>query len=547
MDSLTTYRPKPTLTCTKALALYLGLLVGFTAFYAATAQRGVSWQDSGMFQYRAVHGDYSGELGLALAHPMYILMLRAVVGVATWWNNPHPIAGLESAASDDAIWAMNAFSGLGMAIALANLFLLVTRLTGRWWAGVGIALMMSVAHTNWWMATIAEEHSWSLVGLSLECLLLVSLIRRPEWSTLAWLALVSGWGWSVHNAALLPLPVHLTVMVYLMVRRRLPVWSVVPAMTMYALGAALYIGMIIYYAMDAGLSAAVKSALFGNDFQRHVLGGGARTYLPYNLALMSLNGVSLLPVLAVVGWWHFRRRLGGQTALALAAITVIHAVFVLRYFVPDQFTFFLPTLWLTAMAGGVGLVVLVERSRRWRKAMLVGMALSLVTGPAAYALLPHLVRTPDFRRALPFRDEIRYWAVPWKHNERSAEQFAQAVLDQLGNTIWDQRGRKDNPVSRDEHTTVLLDSTSFYPVILTLDQGFLREYVQVLPLPLDKFHIASVHHAVGVRPVYILSPRDIPPSMRDEVTPVKTHPDNVLYRLVVKQDPEIPHDFPTQK
>ena len=42
----------------------------------------------------------------------------------------------------------------------------------------------------------------------------------------------------------------------------------------------------------------------------------------------------------------------------------------------------------------------------------------------AKAVNPALVRP----RALPFRDELRYWLVPWKHNERSAERFAQAAL-----------------------------------------------------------------------------------------------------------------------
>ena len=37
--------------------------------YLATCQRGVSWQDSGMFQWRVLTGDYTGKLGLALAHP----------------------------------------------------------------------------------------------------------------------------------------------------------------------------------------------------------------------------------------------------------------------------------------------------------------------------------------------------------------------------------------------------------------------------------------------------------------------------------------------
>ena len=40
--------------------------------YLLTCQRGVSWQDSGMFQWRVLNSDLTGDLGLALAHPLYI-------------------------------------------------------------------------------------------------------------------------------------------------------------------------------------------------------------------------------------------------------------------------------------------------------------------------------------------------------------------------------------------------------------------------------------------------------------------------------------------
>ena len=56
-------------------ALVLCRCSGFV-LYALTAQQGVSWQDSGMLQFRIVTGDYTGNLGLALAHPLYIAIGR---------------------------------------------------------------------------------------------------------------------------------------------------------------------------------------------------------------------------------------------------------------------------------------------------------------------------------------------------------------------------------------------------------------------------------------------------------------------------------------
>jgi len=487
--------------------VYVCLLAVLTAFYTATSQREVSWQDSGMFQHRILHRDYAGDLGLALAHPMYILMQQAVVRVTP---------------TDHLLWAINAFSGLGLAIALANLSLLIHRLTGRWWAGVGMAAILAVAHTNWWLGTIAEVYTWSIAGLSLECLLLVSLIRRPRWATLAGLALVSGWGLSVHNFALLPLPVHLTVAVYLMVRRKLPVWSALPAVAAYGIGGAMYFVMVASCASGAGWPAAIGSALFGDHYMDQVLGGGAWQFLRYNLALMALNGISVLPILAAVGWWHARRRLGGETALALATIAFIQTVFVLRYPVPDQFTFCLPALWMGGLAGGVGLAVLAERSRRWRSAVIVGVLLSIVAGPMVYALLPRAIDVPASRRTLPFRDEIRYWITPWKHNEHSAGLFAEAALRQLD--------------SVDGEPIVILDSTPIFPVLITQEMerdgcGCLEPQIQHngSPLPL-KQDAAAVRRAAGLRPIYVL-PHAIPRALRNDTTAVKDHQDDVLYRL----------------
>ena len=58
-----------------------------------------------MFQRRVLEGDYAGGLGLALAHPLYIAVGRLVAMV--------PIG--------DVAGRLNFLSGLGMAVALANL------------------------------------------------------------------------------------------------------------------------------------------------------------------------------------------------------------------------------------------------------------------------------------------------------------------------------------------------------------------------------------------------------------------------------------------
>jgi hypothetical protein len=44
------------------------------AGYVLTCAPGALWQDSGMFHYRISQQDLEGKMGLALAHPLYILI-----------------------------------------------------------------------------------------------------------------------------------------------------------------------------------------------------------------------------------------------------------------------------------------------------------------------------------------------------------------------------------------------------------------------------------------------------------------------------------------
>jgi hypothetical protein len=105
-----------------------------------------------------------------------------------------------------------------------------------------------------------------------------------------------------------------------------------------------------------------------------------------------------------------------------------------RYSVPDQFTFLLPSLILIALAAGVGMDVLTQRSMAWRNRLLVGVSLSILTPPILYGSLPSVARrfgvTGKRERVLPYRDELRYWLAPWKHNERSAQRFASQALQE---------------------------------------------------------------------------------------------------------------------
>ena len=128
---------------------------------------------------------------------------------------------------------------------------------------------------------------------------------------LAGLALLSGLGLCVHSFALLPLPVYVAVAVRLVVRRKLPAWSLAAAGGAYLLGAAAYIAMTVHLAVVSGdAGGAIHSALFGNYAPQVLNASSISRHMKANAALAGLNLVSFMLPLAVIGWLRMRSRLG---------------------------------------------------------------------------------------------------------------------------------------------------------------------------------------------------------------------------------------------
>ena len=435
-----------------------------------------------MFQWRVLRGDYVGRLGLALAHPLYIAAGQVLRHV--------PVGTLPG--------RLNFFSGLGMAVALANLAAVVSVLAGRRWVGLMTAAVLAVTHTVWWLSTAAEVYTWSVAGLTAELWLLILLMRRPGWRPLAGLALVNGLGLCVHNFALLPLPVYAAVAIVLTLRRRLPAWSLGVAAAAWALGAGLYLDLIVQEAYRAGgVGAAVHSALFGKYVTQVTNVTHVSKNFAANLVLSGVNLFSVLTPLAVIGWIMMRRRLGAAITAALAAVTLIEVLFFVRYPVPDQFTFVLPTLVMLALAAGVGLSSLADASPQWRRAAIAACVVSIVAQPVLYALAPSALRAAGVkisrRRRLPFRDEARYWLVPWKHNEDSAGRFATAALQQAG-----------------PDGVILADSTATPPLLIVRrnNPGLQGVAVQCQGLPLGDYDRdpRAFRAILGTRRLYVVSP-----------------------------------------
>ena len=96
-------------------------------------------------------------------------------------------------------------------------------------------------------------------------------------------------------------------------------------------------------------------------------------------------------------------------------------------------------------------------------------------------------------RVLPFRNEVRYWLVPWKQDERSAELFAAAALKQAA-----------------PDGIILADSTSIYPLLLVQRLRGLSPSVAIQyngnPLPGYSANPLAFRDRLGNRILYVVSP-----------------------------------------
>lgn len=401
------------------------LLIFFSAalLYFCTAQRGYSWQDSGEFQYRVLIGDYHWCSGIARAHPLYIWLARI-------WSFLFP--------SNLKAWGINAFSGLGMATALTFLAAIL-RSHGKSYLATTIAVItLGFAHMAWWMSTVAEVYTWSLALLFVALFCLTRFFQTKKEIWLLALFLANGLHLGIHNFALLELPFYLiALLVYGWKEKRfkgLPL--ILSCGIAYALGA---FGIIVLAVQSlAGgdsLAATLKSILFGIGYEDAVL-GLKKNNIHMILANYGLAAFSFLTpcwVLACRGIYSIPPEKGDKKIylILLFFMTLLHVIFGGRYFVSDQATFILPTLGLLALWAGLGAEK--EGTSHDRKflfyACLAGLVSScLFPAIAARAIsLGRFSKIAERRRSLPGRNEISYWLIPWKMNERSAEQFIEKV------------------------------------------------------------------------------------------------------------------------
>lgn len=393
----------------------LGLLL-----YTLTCAPGVLWQDSAMFQFRVWHGDLPGDLGLALAHPLYILLAKAFTLL--------PLGS-------DFAFRVNLFSAVCGGATLVFTVDLLMSLTRSRTAAICGTILLAVSHTFWTHAVIAEVYELYALGLVAELWLLERFFRRHEVRWLILALLVNGLGVSNHVLAVLHAPAYVGVIAWA-VRERLLRGKLLALLALaFLVGTTPYLYLIIREIADGRpILQTLWYALAGPPGRSQKV---IATSFPFihqckrAVQFFALNFPTPLALLAPLGIWAAWKDSAARWFLAVAgAVFVLNFVFAFRYMVADQFVFFTPCYVIVALCVAFGIANLLRRAR-WIG--LAGLVLSVLP-VVVYEITPPLFESRGIsigiKREIPGRNSYTYFLRPRKNSEISAAKFARAALEQ---------------------------------------------------------------------------------------------------------------------
>ena len=460
---------------------YLAAFVIALVLYVISAAPGVLWQDSGMAQIRVLRGDITGEYGLALSHPLYYLIAM----------------GFQYLPFADSAYKTNLVAAIFGAITIANLYLFLLLSTRHRFGSALGALALLVAHTFWQHCAIAEVYTISTTLLTVELLCLQQYIATGHSRWLAGMFFANGLSISNHMVASLSLACYGAWCIRLIFLRRLHFKTMIWCMLVWLAGASIYIALIAQAILDGTPPLdALLSACIG-DYGNNVLNTRITPQLLMNsLLYIGMNFPSPLLLVVIPGFIAVWRQ-NPDWRFILFSLLAIHTLWAARYNVPDQYTFFIPTIVILAIFIGFGCARLLNKPSKGRAATLL---LCAMLPPIVYFFLPELARKAGISKGLdrdmPFRDGYAYFLQPWKTGYDGPWKFAEDVQTRLP---------KDS--------VLFCDSTAVRPLHYAALLGRWRMDLRVYP-PLDSnptidlaFEEPALTQALRDGRVFVLTPR----------------------------------------
>ena len=403
--------------------LWLAAFALALALYVLTLSPDLTWQDSGEYQRTAAQLTWPpgadtvwcrpGEA--VRVHPWFLVTARLLALPGVWTY----------------AYAANLSSAVSMALAAANVVLLVYLMTRLRWAAVVAGLAFALGHTVWMFAVMSEVLGWTAAFLSAECLCAWAWSERRQARWWLLLFFLNGVALSNHLMALFSAAVFGVWLVIEVLRRRTPVWVLPAAAGLWLVGAALYgIVLGVEYGRTGDAAATLLSATVGGFGTKVSNVSSLPGLLGKSVLYLGLNYPTPVALAGLAGIVVLCRRRDGLS-WALLAVAVAYFAWAARYNVPDQFSFFVPFYVLGSVLIGLGAAAMAAWRGRWVAPVSVVLAIVPV---AVYAALPAAAREAGFvfvKRELPYRDPYTYFLQPWKCGDRSARQYAEEVLAAL--------------------------------------------------------------------------------------------------------------------
>jgi hypothetical protein len=469
----------------KNIALsYFCVFVLTAILYTLTCAPGALWQDSGMYQYRIWHNDIEGNLGLALAHPLY-----HVIGIAAK-AFPFGEYGFR-------INLMSAFFG---ALTIANLFLLLRLWLEEFFAAVIGAITLAVSWTFWQHCAIAEVYTLYTAIFATELIFLFQYFKTDSKNWLYMLFLFNGLSIANHMWGVIPLACYIVLVAMLLRRKTINGKDMIFIILLWSIGAALYLYLIVKAIIDTGnVNAVISSALFGGGYKSKVLNVSmSPQIILQNFMFIGYNFLTPNILLLFVALYSLYKLTTKHTfANMLLALTVLFLVFAFRYKVPDRYAFFIPFYCLVAILMGAGVKVFCQRYQ-WAGLRLLLVLLSFMP-VLGYEFMPAVakklkVNIPT-RRKIPYRDDYTYFLQPWKGGDNAAGLFSSEALNLV-----------------EEDAVIIADGTTVYPLWYCQEFKGLRQDVKILSLhksytnPVEFPTVDTMEEIMESSGVYIVSP-----------------------------------------
>ncbi|MHC4216170.1 MAG: hypothetical protein ACYSWP_22680, partial [Planctomycetota bacterium] len=161
----------------------------------------------------------------------------------------------------------------------------------------------------------------------------------------------------------------------------------------------------------------------------------------------------------------------------ILVLTILFFFFAFRYTVDDRYAFFIPFYCLASIMVGLGSHYLSVRvSRKGLMCLLLVLAFLPV---GVYAAVPSLAKSMGLnlgtRRAVPYRDEYKYFLQPWRTGYHGAQQFASEALESV-----------------EPNAAIYADNTTLYPLLCVQQIKTKRMDVQILS-----------HRNIGESPIFL--------------------------------------------